>query len=107
MEKHKEHLLAIEAELAKRITALSAGVDLGNDVDGLDEVTDQAEEFGTNLGVREALEERLENVQDALRKIEHGTYGVCESCGGKIEEEILSIDPESALCRNCKKNLKE
>lgn len=107
MEKHKEQLLVIEQELLKRITVLSAGVNLGNDVDGLDEVTDQAEEIGTNLGVRKVLEERLENVQDALRKIEHGTYGICESCGGKIEEEILSIDPESALCRICKKAQKE
>ena len=48
------------------------------------------------------LKDRLDEIDIALAKIQSGTYGVCEKCGKPIEYEILSIDPESRFCKECK-----
>lgn len=46
--------------------------------------------------------ERLEEVEEALARIEAGTFGVCESCGEKIPERRLERMPTASLCVPCK-----
>lgn len=43
----------------------------------------------------------IAEVNEALRKIENGTYGLCESCGKEIAEERLDIIPYARLCISC------
>lgn len=40
----------------------------------------------------------LEEIDRALQKIEHGTYGLCEWCGKPIETERLMIVPTARYC---------
>jgi DnaK suppressor protein len=40
----------------------------------------------------------------ALRKIEEGTFGVCESCEEPIGKKRLEARPETGLCIQCKEN---
>jgi RNA polymerase-binding transcription factor DksA len=40
-------------------------------------------------------------VADALRRIEEGTYGVCERCREPIAYERLSVMPETRHCMTC------
>jgi DnaK suppressor protein len=47
------------------------------------------------------LKEALDDVLKALRKIEQGTYGICERCGQPISEARLEAKPASAYCINC------
>lgn len=68
------------------------------------EESDEAEEISNNIALMQPLKERLEEVNDALSKIINGGYGVCEKCHNEIDEELLSVNPESRLCRNCKMN---
>lgn len=49
------------------------------------------------------LEKELTEVNLALVKIEQGKFGLCEKCGGEIENERLQIVPTARLCTNCKK----
>ncbi len=67
-----------------------------------DEETDESEEVGNQLAVAQDLKKRLDDIDIALSKIHSGKYGICENCGKPIEKEILDIDPESRLCKNCK-----
>ncbi len=46
-----------------------------------------------------SLEDRVDR---ALRKLEQGTYGVCEDCGKPIAEERLAAIPYATLCIDCK-----
>jgi RNA polymerase-binding transcription factor DksA len=47
----------------------------------------------------EENEERvLAAIDDALARIENGTYGRCELCGNEIEEERLAAIPWVTLC---------
>jgi len=101
----KAKLERAKKDISAEIENLSAhdGVqDFGSDVDHGDEEADEAEELGNQLGIIQALKERLNNVEHALAKFEKGAYGVCEQCGNTIDQELLMAAPESRLCRDCK-----
>ncbi len=44
--------------------------------------------------------ETLMKIDTALRKLEEGTYGICEECGDEISEERLKIMPFAIYCRD-------
>lgn len=68
---------------------------------GLEEAAGEVEEYSTNLHIEFSLENQLKEVNDALARIEQGTYGICENCGAEIPKERLLAVPESATCTNC------
>ena len=43
----------------------------------------------------------LEKIEGALERIEDGTYGQCEECGGKIPKKRLDAIPYAAMCVKC------
>jgi DnaK suppressor protein len=45
----------------------------------------------------------IDQIDQALAKIEDGTYGVCEDCGEQIAFERLEALPFATLCVECKK----
>ena len=47
--------------------------------------------------------ERLREVEDALDRLEEGTYGICEDCGAAINLERLTVLPFSTCCVQCQK----
>jgi RNA polymerase-binding transcription factor DksA len=47
------------------------------------------------------LTEALRDVDDALAKLEKGTYGQCESCGKEIGDARLDAMPAARLCIAC------
>jgi DnaK suppressor protein len=54
------------------------------------------------LSVMKALRGNLRWVNRALRKMDLGTYGVCERCGTEIAIERLEALPWAILCIGCK-----
>lgn len=54
-----------------------------------------------NLALKRHLEKMLEQVELATRRIEKGTYGVCEKCGGLIHPDRLQVMPSATLCMRC------
>lgn len=59
--------------------------------------------FENNLSLEKELEVSLFNVKKALRKIDEGTYGMCEKCGRPIEEGRLQAFPSATSCMDCKR----
>jgi phosphoserine phosphatase RsbU/P len=49
----------------------------------------------------QSLVDLLDEVDAAVRRMEQGTYGSCESCKGTLEKERLLADPLVALCLDC------
>lgn len=43
----------------------------------------------------------IEEIEDALARLEAGTYGCCVSCGGAIPVERLEFRPFAAGCVTC------
>ncbi len=56
-------------------------------------------------GLTKTLAERekaqLEQIVAALRRLEDGTYGSCNCCGGPIPVERLMVFPETLACSTC------
>ena len=65
--------------------------------------TDRDRELALMLADRER--EKLTHVDDALKRIENGTYGICESCEEEIDRERLAAMPFTKLCLSCQEDL--
>ncbi|QXM05850.1 TraR/DksA C4-type zinc finger protein [Crassaminicella indica] len=59
-------------------------------------------EMNFNLKKNEAL--ALEEIDEALQRIQKGTYGKCSNCGEDISEERLEIIPTTKKCIACEKD---
>jgi DnaK suppressor protein len=49
---------------------------------------------------RDALA-RLESVDEALARVDDGTYGICVACGEPIPAERLEVRPTATTCVGC------
>ena len=48
-------------------------------------------------------EDGVRNIDDALERIEEGTFGICDACEKKINKERLKAVPYASLCINCQR----
>jgi DnaK suppressor protein len=55
----------------------------------------------TQLSLLGPKRQELEAIEEALIRLDNGSYGLCEDCGQSIEPRRLEIIPEAPLCRNC------
>jgi DnaK suppressor protein len=72
--------------------------------------TDQAvAELDSNfmLRLRGREQKLLKKIDEAIARIEGGTYGVCESCGEQINMKRLEARPVTTLCIECKTRQEE
>lgn len=54
------------------------------------------------LLLRERGHIKLKAIEDALERIEEGTFGICEDCGDDIPPGRLEAMPFATTCRDCK-----
>ena len=103
----KSKLLATRDELRKNALTMkeAAGLNDSDDIepDGGD---------GTNQSMRlnalsqlEKVNKTINDIDDALRHVENGTYGVCVSCGRLIAKERLLQRPFVKTCTTCQQAL--
>jgi DnaK suppressor protein len=100
--KQREELLS-EAEntLTSKISA---------EKESFPDPTDQAvAELDSNftLRLRGREQKLLKKIDEAIARIEGGTYGVCESCGEQISAKRLEARPVTTLCIECKTRQEE
>jgi len=60
-----------------------------------------AAEQGENRALVSQLAETLEEVERALAKLDEGSYGRCDRCGGEIPPARLEAMPSSVTCVAC------
>lgn len=46
----------------------------------------------------------LNDIQEALERIDKGTYGICSICGNEISDERLDFIPYTSLCIQCQRS---
>ena len=63
-----------------------------------DELADRMEEHGENIAEKAALVLHKKELVAALARIKDGTYGLCEECGEKIDEDRLEANPAASTC---------
>ncbi|MCL4405465.1 TraR/DksA C4-type zinc finger protein [Patescibacteria group bacterium] len=97
----KEKLLKEKSRLEGELKRLNRE-NFGDDVDHGEENAEKEEQVEDNQGVATDYNSRLVDIDTALEKIREDTYGRCENCHKEISPEMLRVDPESRLCRDCK-----
>lgn len=118
--KYKKELLNEKEKTEKLIVEMQDNTVFGNTTEHTSERYSSGElssydnhsaDMGTEVYMQDmqnslTIHERgkLDNIENALYKIENGTYGVCEQCHKSIDEDRLDIMPETNLCTHCAKN---
>lgn len=93
----EEQLTELQSDFGKKYQSISSTA--------LPDINDQASaESERNFEIRIKDRERklIGKVQEALKKVAEGTYGICESCGEAIGTKRLMARPVTNLCINCK-----
>jgi RNA polymerase-binding protein DksA len=73
--------------------------------DKLDENAQEIGEYTTNLATEKVLESTLRDINNALERIEKGTYGICKYCHKQIGKKRLLARPVASACIECKTRL--
>ncbi len=60
-----------------------------------------AADVETHASLIERAEDRLRLIDQALSRLERGTYGICAECGEDIPVERMKILPFAAFCVDC------
>jgi DnaK suppressor protein len=69
--------------------------------DPMDQASNQVDrDFLLRLKDRER--KLMVKIQEALERIEKGTFGICQECGEKISQKRLRARPMATLCIDCK-----
>lgn len=108
--KYRPILMEILRHLGGKVERMEEMVLLSDSGASLDE----SEEFGSEgymrdfqLGLIENEDEILQNVQEALDRIDDGTFGTCESCDALIPERRLQVVPYAKYCVKCQAQVED
>lgn len=85
--------------IQQRLLANESNGHLGDIVDVATLTTERAR----TRAVRHCLECSQVQVDNALRKLELGTYGLCEECRRRIDRARLKALPSATLCLECQR----
>jgi DnaK suppressor protein len=99
----RETLLEMKKQLLAEIQQdLKQGREASKD-EGMDtyDLASEARDREINFILTDRDRGKLQAIEDALERIEEGSYGICESCEAEIAEGRLQAMPFTRLCVQC------
>ena len=109
LERFKIRLLEERARILSDMDKLvKESNELGKD--GTMDIGDEASDLSSRqllLSLNEADRKKLMEIDEALERIEEGTYGICEECGEPISVKRLEVKPTAIYCVECKSRLEK
>ncbi len=60
-----------------------------------------------HLRIRDRERKLIKKIDQALERVEEGTFGLCERCGDEIRAKRLKARPVTPYCIHCKTKLEE
>ncbi|NQT19548.1 MAG: TraR/DksA family transcriptional regulator [Planctomycetes bacterium] len=97
----KDRLTERRDELMTRIQQLTKMPVQSVSGDMVDQAIASIERENTSMHLQTEISE-LQEIQDALKRIERDEYGNCEGCGKRIAAARLDALPFATLCLKCK-----
>jgi len=98
--KMREELVQ-EISRRSRATTEAGAQDIGDILDSVSE--ERTRELDMILTDRE--KRKLQQIDDALDRIEENSYGQCEECGVKIPKARLKVLPFAKFCVECQEKM--
>ncbi len=98
----RQELLEERAKLTAQLESLDAAE--YDSIGYRNHIADDATEaFEQTVGValKRKIEATLEEVEQALARLDNGTYGLCEACGARIDRARLEALPYVRYCLEC------
>lgn len=101
LERYKKKLLAAKQEVVNRVKRTE---NYGREVDSKDEAMDLADKASSSytkeflFSLSNSDRKLLQMIDEALERVEDGTYGECQHTGEPIETKRLDAVPWARLC---------
>lgn len=101
-EKVKQELIEEQSKLKEQLVRLATVEyqSIGYSNHMADDATDAFDQ-AVDVTLKRDVETSLENVEQALAKLDNGTYGLCENCGMRIDRARLEALPYAKHCLAC------
>lgn len=93
-------LLKLEDELSNRLENLSRDLSKSHSRDSTEQAVERENDEVIDSLESETIEE-LQQVKQAIKRIEQGTYRICTKCENEIPVERLHAIPYTTLCLEC------
>ena len=109
MEIYREALRAKQAELFGGAASKPLQWTMENNSGRQGDMADQASgnnEVHIQLKLKQTDAKILQAIEEALGRIEDGSYGICRDCGEPIAEPRLKAIPWTRVCITCKEKQK-
>ncbi len=102
----RQHLLEMKTKLLEEMESESKAEREGNKDEGMDtyDLASEERDREINFILSDRERNKVRNIDDALERMDEGSYGVCDSCGLEIAEERLAAMPFTQLCRDCQQD---
>jgi DnaK suppressor protein len=102
----RQQLLDMKAKLLEEMEVESKAEREGNKDEGLDTYDLASEERDREISfiLSDREHSKIRNIDDALERMQDGSYGVCDACGLEIGEDRLTAMPFTRLCRDCQQD---
>jgi RNA polymerase-binding protein DksA len=99
--KLRRALLSMREQLTGQISSLTNDSLLRHDASNTEEDGTDAYERQFALNIASSDQDAVYQIDQAMQRLDDGTYGVCEGCQGEIEEARLQALPFVRLCIQC------
>jgi DnaK suppressor protein len=107
LERNRTRLLEMQSRLIPTVQTIEQGIiedvrapgDISNAPTHM--ATEAEEGIDRNVALAQNEQGLLEQVEDALVRVENGTYGKCQNCGKEVSAERLEALPYTSLCIKC------
>jgi len=91
--KQQKKLEKMQKDLLRQKKKLSKYPDIGNSAE---DTAQEMTEYGDHMAIKDTfMDEKIEKVAAALKRIEKGTYGICLKTKKPIEQGRLELIPEA------------
>ncbi|MEA3339873.1 MAG: TraR/DksA C4-type zinc finger protein [Chloroflexota bacterium] len=101
-ERAKQELLEERAKLGEQLEQLDTVEyeSIGYSNHMADDATDAFDQ-AVDVALKRKIETSLKETERALGKLDDGTYGICETCGSRIDRARLEALPQAKRCLGC------
>lgn len=109
---YKELLLEKKREIENNLKSIKESTSGSSELELIGEISSSDDhlaeyasivyEHESTLTVENILKDILRQIDSALKRIEDGTYGICEVCKKPIGDERLKAIPYATMCVRCK-----
>ncbi len=115
IDKIKKDLLARKEQISQELKDIGGGKNVKTERrvkfpdfgDKTDENAQEISEYSTNIATEKVLEDTLRDINNALDRMEKGTYGICKYCGQPIGKKRMLARPVASACVACKTKLQK